>query len=234
MQESARAVNPEPGWSFMRRFLAEGPESAFVAALYDYVIQAGMAKMSAWAYTNTEVKDVVNARDALVHELTKDVKVLLATADAWCKMVAKAGARGLARTVVSQKEIAVMIVDNTQSCQLAAVTAACHMARTLVFLGDENQVIDIVQPNYRRTPWVSRDNPKDCEGELEVVDCETAVGDDEEPLQKTQRTSEGTEAGTGRVRSMGGGHGSVRSSSSGSFSGMQLRASEATRTSPQR
>ena len=139
--------------------MAEGPGSAFIEASHDYLTHAGDAKLSTYLYLGTEVKDIVNARDALVHELTRDVKVMLATAEAWCKMVAKAGARGLASTVAAQKETAVMIVDNTQSCQLAAVTAACHMARTLVFLGDENQVIDIVQPNYRRTLWVSRDNP---------------------------------------------------------------------------
>jgi len=48
-----------------------------------------------------------------------------------------------------------MIVDNTQSCQRAAVTAACHLARSVVFIGDENQVIDIVQPNYRDAVGVS-------------------------------------------------------------------------------
>jgi len=96
-----------------------------------------------------------------------------------------------------------MIVDNTQSCQRAAVTAACHLARSVVFIGDENQVIDIVQPNYRRTPWVSRDNPTDCEAELELVDCKTAVGEDED-LQTLQQTSEGTDTGTGQVSSMGG------------------------------
>jgi len=142
--------------------LAEGPRSAFTEAIHNYLIHAGSAKLSAYLYISTEVKDVVNARDALVHELTTDVKVLLATADAWCKMVAKAAASGLAKTVAAQKETAVMIVDETQSYQLAAVTAACHLARSVVFLGDENQVIDMVQPNYRRTPRVS---PGTCEGQ---------------------------------------------------------------------
>jgi len=50
---------------------------------------------------------------------------------------------------------------------------------------------------------VSRDNPTDCEAELELVDCKTTVGEDED-LQTLQQTSEGTDTGTGQVSSMGG------------------------------
>ena len=54
MQESARAVDPEPGWNFMRRFLAEGPRSAFIDATHNYLTHAGNAKLSAYLYISTE------------------------------------------------------------------------------------------------------------------------------------------------------------------------------------
>ena len=171
MKNLADAVNPDVQWNFMNDFFLH--EGSFAStAVDDYVRASVLAKTAAQDYLNTEVRDVINARTSIVEEIVRGVKVVLATADAWCKLQAGQSS-GISKTAISQKQIQVLIMDEAQSYIIPTVLAACYNAATVVFFGDENQSIDFVQPSYTRTPWVSVDNPYAiCKEELNSVDCD--------------------------------------------------------------
>lgn len=82
-------------------------------------------------------------------------------------------------------------MDEAQSYIIPTVLAACYNAATVVFLGDENQSIDFVQPSYTRTPWVSVDNPYAiCKEELNAVDCDS--GDETQRVATSVWTAAGS------------------------------------------
>ena len=224
MKASVAEIISDPKWScswnFMKAFLRGGPVTN--VHLDDYLQKSSIAKLKAQTYLIAEVSDVINNYGQVMAEVAESVTVVLSTCDAWCKLQAQQSS-GISKIAASQKKVKVLIMDEAQSYTLPAVLAACHMAETVVFFGDENQSIDVVQPNYTRTPWVSFEDPlSTCANELDIT-VDSDVADDEMRPHKIQRT------GAGRMH--GGSSGSGEPSSSSSI---QIRTGDFQRMNPRR
>ena len=168
MRASAAAINPDLQWNFMECFLGQGPAASACADAY--LKFSSSAKRAAQIYVLSVVNDRIKTHGPMVAELVKSVTVVISTCDAWCKLHAKRSS-WLSKAAMSQKKVQVLIMDDAQRYTVPAVLAACHMAETVVFLGDENQSVDVVPPHYTRTPWVSLDDPLSlCQEELDTVD----------------------------------------------------------------
>ncbi len=104
----------------------------------------------------THLLTIMEARPHIVKELLQQVRLVVATTDVWAKWQAGMVTGEMRRALRELTPVAAFI-DEVESCVLEQILACCTIQslRTIIFVGDENQNIERVNPNYTRTPWVN-------------------------------------------------------------------------------
>jgi hypothetical protein len=113
----------------------------------------------------TEITELVNKPDGILQDLGSHVRVVLSTADAYAKFLAKHSRTSGAR-ILREKTVDVAILDEAQAYELDQVMACIaapgpgdNKVKTVAFAGDPNQVIISHFPRWTRAPWISDETP---------------------------------------------------------------------------
>ena len=107
------------------------------------------------------VQEVLKARAAAVEQTVSNVRMVVATMDAWCKY--RAGCvRGIQGKILDGLTLSLAVIDEYEAFEILQVQAAvgCGLksVKTVVFLGDEHQRLEGFKhnPALIRHPWVGR------------------------------------------------------------------------------
>ena len=115
-----------------------------------------------------EVQDINGNYATLVETIGDPVRIVLSTADAWCKFTSKCMG-GACAHVLKSKVIHVAVLDEGQAYDVDQACACLAKLRTAAVFGDQHQVLDQFQfPRYTRTPWVSADSDEGGQQEAEL------------------------------------------------------------------
>ena len=116
-------------------------------------------KTLARAHTDLLVQEVLKARAAAVEQTVSNVRIVVATMDAWCKY--RAGCvRGIQGKVLDGLTLSLAVIDEYEAFEILQVQAAVgcgdKSVKTVVFLGDEHQRLEGFKhnPALIRHPWV--------------------------------------------------------------------------------
>ena len=105
------------------------------------------------------VQEVLKARAAAVEQMVSNVRIVVATMDAWCKY--RAGCvRGIQGNILDGLKLSLALVDEYQAYDFVQVQAACGCGpesfKTVRFLGGAHQRLEGFRhnPAFTRYPWV--------------------------------------------------------------------------------
>ena len=105
------------------------------------------------------VQEVLKARAAAVEQMVSNVRIVVATMDAWCKY--RAGCvRGIQGNILDGLKLSLALIDEYEANDIVQVHAACgcglNSFETVLFLGDEHQRLEGFKhnPAFIRHPWV--------------------------------------------------------------------------------
>ena len=90
------------------------------------------------------VQEVLKARAAAVEQTVSNVRIVVATMDAWCKY--RAGCvRGIQGKILDGLTLSLAVIDEYEAFDILQVQAACGCGpksfKTVLFLGDEHQLL---------------------------------------------------------------------------------------------
>ena len=116
-------------------------------------------KSLAQGHMDLLVREVLKARTKSVQEMVGNVRVVVATMDAWCKY--RAGCmRGVEGKILDNLKFSLALIDEYEAYDVLQVQAACGCGpksfETVLFLGDEHQRLEGFRhnPALTRHPWV--------------------------------------------------------------------------------
>ena len=105
------------------------------------------------------VQEVLKARAAAVEQTVSNVRIVVATMDAWCKY--RAGCvRGIQGNILDGLKLSLALIDEYEAYDTVQVQAAVGCGsesfETVLFLGDEHQRLEGFKhnPALIRHPWV--------------------------------------------------------------------------------
>ena len=117
--------------------------------------------MLAQKHMDLLVSEVLKARTKSVQEMVGNVRVVVATMDAWCKY--RAGCvRGFQGNILDGLKLNLALIDEYEAYDIVQVHAACgcglNSFETVLFLGDEHQRLEGFRhnPAFTRYPWGGR------------------------------------------------------------------------------
>ena len=125
---------------------------------------------------------IKSKKGGIIADLVQDVRIVVATADAWCKFKAGYTKGTIARCLQDKKPVAGFLDECESYGLLQTLATASQEFQTLVFSGDKNQRLESRSPMYTRSPWQGPKAP----GRTSLIELDIDEQEDFTEGQETQ------------------------------------------------